>query len=300
MRIFNSQSFPYFCQCPVGSIEKCISGGIVLWPEPLPFHYPPSSLDNVQMRGVWRNVEDKNPPFFPNRTHLSNLGIPVYTGVFEHNNCLFCDSKRIAFEKVDNLSGINRFSCTEALEVVVTVNHPKYIQSLVSLGRYKYIFSGKLPSVRNVAFGTNMRFITVKEVDFSLCIKSFKFLQLLRFRCVELLRGYTLWTFSYTSISCANADKKRRNVKSLASLPEEFCHASLAERTLCLSDLMAFRTASSSEQSMMGFRPCPRRVRKPLMPSVLNRFTQPLTLWAVISVWAPTCVLLKPSDLSNT
>lgn len=300
MRIVNSQPFPYFCQRSVCGIEKFISGGIILWSEPLPFHYPPESLDNVQMRGVGRNVEDKKPSLFPNRTPLSNLGIPVYTGVVEHNNCLFVDSEGIVFEKVDHLSGINRFTCTEAIEVVVTVNHPKYIQSLGSFRRYKYIFSGKLPSIWNVAFGANMRFITVKEVDFSLCIEPFKFLQLLCFVCVELRRGYTLWTFSYTSISCANADKKRLNVKSLASFPEEFCHASLAERTLCRSDSIALRTASSSEQSMMGFRPCPGRVCKPLIPSVSNRFTQPLTLWAVISVWPPTCAELKPSDLSNT
>lgn len=300
MHIVNSQSFLNFCQRPVGGIEKSISGSIILWSDPLPFHNPPESLYNVQMWGVGRNVEDKKPPLFPNRTHLSNLGIPVYTGVFEHNNCLFGHMKRILVEEVNDLIGINRFTCTESLEVVVTVNHIKYIQSFGSFRRNTYIFSGKLPSVWNVAFGTNMRFITVKEVDFFLCIESFKFLQLLRFVCVELRRGYILWTFSYTSISCANADKKRRNVKSPASLPEEFCHASLAERTLCLSDSIAFRTASSSEQSMMGFRPCPGRVFKPLIPSVSNRFTQPLTLWAVISVWSPTCAELKPSDLSNT
>lgn len=37
---------------------------------------------------------------------------------------------------------------------------------------------------------------------------------------IELRRGLSLGTFSYTSISRANADKKARNVLSLASFPE--------------------------------------------------------------------------------
>ena len=208
MRIIDFQIFPNSRQHSVRSIKECLSGGIILRSEPLPFHYPPKGLYIIQMRGVWRNVEDKESPLFPNRTHHSNLGIPVYTCIIEHNNCLFINFEGIVFEKVDNLSGLNSFVCTEALEVVITVNHPKDIGSFGSFRRYKYIFSGKLPSVWNVAFGTNIRFITVKEVDFSLCIESFKFLQLLCFVCVELRRGYTLGMFSYTPVSCANTDKK--------------------------------------------------------------------------------------------
>ena len=192
MRIVNFQTFPYFSQQPVGGIEKCITGGIILWSGPLPFHYPPKSLDNIQMREVWRNVEDKESPLFPNRTHLSNLDIPVYTGIVKRHNCLFVNSEGILFKKVDNLSDINSLTCAEDLEAVITVNHPKDIQSFSSFRRYKYIISGKLPSVWDIAFGTNMRFITVKEVDFSLDIAPFKFLQLLCFIYVELRRGCTL------------------------------------------------------------------------------------------------------------
>ncbi len=76
----------------------------------------------------------------------------------------------------------------------------------------------------------------------------------------------TLWTFPYTSISRANADKKSLKVLSLAFLPEACCQASFAFFTLCLSFSMAMRTASSSEQSIIGFRPRPGRVSSPLMP----------------------------------
>ena len=51
---------------------------------------------------------------------------------------------------------------------------------------------------------------------------------------IELRRGLSLGTFSYTSISRANADKKARNVLSLASFPEACCQDSLAFFTLCL------------------------------------------------------------------
>jgi hypothetical protein len=144
-----------------------------------------------------------------------------------------------------------------------------------------------------------MGFIAIEEVDFSFGIKCFKFLQLPGLVFIELRRGYPPWTFSYTSISCAKADKKRLNVNSLASLPDAFCHASLAARTLWRSDSMALRTVSSSEQSIIGLRPCSGRVRNLLIPSNLNRFIQLLTLWAVISVCSPARAELSPSDLSN-
>lgn len=300
MRIVYFQISPDCRQGPVRGIEECIRTYIVLRPEPLSFHYPPKGLDNVQMRGVGRDVEKKESSLFPDRAHLPNFCIPVYAGIVEHNKGLFVDPEGILFEKINDLLGINRLIRTETLEAVVAVNHSKDIEPFGSFRWYIYIFSRKLPSVRDVAFGADMRFISIEEIDFSLGIKLFKFLQLPGLVLVELRRGYTPWTFSYTSISCANADKKRLKVNSLASLPEDFCQASLAERTLCRSDSMALRTASSSEQSIMGLRPCPGRVCKPSIPSVSNRFTQPLTLWAVISVSSPTRTELRPSDLSNT
>ena len=109
-----------------------------------------------------------------------------------------------------------------------------------------------------------------------------------------------LRTFPYTSISRANADKKDLKVLSLASLPEACCQASFAFFTLCLSFSMAMRTASSSELSMIGFRPRPGRVSRPLIPSASNRLTQELTDIWLISVWKPTCSELRPADFKST
>ena len=300
MRIVNFHPFPYCRQRSVGCVEERISTGIVLWSNPFAFHYPPEGFDNVQMRGIGRNVEDKESSFFPDGASVSDYCVSVHACIVKYDKCLFVESKGELFEEIGDFGGINRFTCTETFEAIVTTGHSKDIEPFCSFRWYIDVFSWKLPSVRDVAFRANMGFITIEEIDLCLCIKCFKFLQLLGLILIELRRGNTPWTFSYTSISCAKADKKRLKVNSLASLPEDCCHASLAARTLCRSDSTALRTASSSEQSMMGLRPCPGRVCKPLIPSDVNRFTQPLTLCAVISVCSPTQTELKPSDLSNT
>ena len=136
----------------------------------------------------------------------------------------------------------------------------------------------QLPTVRDISFSTSVALISIIEPNTSFRRLTFKFLQLLDFVFIELRRGYSPWAFSYSLISCANADKKRLNVESLASLPEACSHAALALLTLCLSCSIARRTASSSEQSMIGFRPLPERVFNPSIPSDLKRFTQAFTL----------------------
>ncbi len=70
--------------------------------------------------------------------------------------------------------------------------------------------------------------------------------------------------------------------------------------TLCLSCSIARRTASSSEQSMIGFRPLPERVFNPSIPSDLKRFTQAFTLTWLISVCTPAAAEDSPSAFSNT
>ena len=124
-------------------------------------------------------------------------------------------------------------------------------------------------SVWHIPFSTGMALIGIVERNTPVTCLSFKFLQLLYLVFVELRRGYSPWAFSYTLISCANADKKRLKVMSLASLPVACSQAALALLTHCLSSSIARRTASSSEESMMGFRPRPARVFSPSMPSSL-------------------------------
>ena len=133
----------------------------------------------------------------------------------------------------------------------------------------------------------------------SLCCASSSF-KLLVFVPVQLRRGLSPWAFSYTLISCANADKKRLNVISLACLPVACCHACLALLTLCLSCSIAKRTACSSEQSIIGLRPRPERVCKPPIPSLRKRFTHVFTDTKLISVCSPAFTEDSPFHFRRT
>ncbi|EEX19868.1 hypothetical protein HMPREF0973_00187 [Prevotella veroralis F0319] len=108
-----------------------------------------------------------------------------------------------------------------------------------------------------------MTLITIVKVYEIVLFLLYEFLQLIALVGIELRRGATLGTFSYTSISRANADKKAQKVLSLAFFPEACCQASFTFFTPCWAFSMALRTASSSELSIIGFRPRPRRVASP-------------------------------------
>ena len=299
MAKFNIQLCPYSCQNPISGIKKRFCSGIVLWSEPFPFHNTPKSLHNVQMRRIRRDVEEKETPFFPNRTHSFYFLIMVYTCIIQHDKCLSVGLERESVEKIDNFLCIDRFAGTEPFKVVILVNYAKDVKLFGFFNRNVDIFSGKLQLVKDISFCADMGFVTIEEVDCSFFKKYFKFLQFLGLIRIELRRGLALRTFFYTSIPCANADKKRLNVDSLASLPEAFCQASLAVRTLCWSEPMALRTATSSEQFMMALRPCPGRVYNPLIPWLSKRLPQLSMVWVVISVCLPTWDALRPSALSS-
>lgn len=83
----------------------------------------------------------------------------------------------------------------------------------------------------NITSRENMRLVTIKEVYLSFLKKNFKFLQFLCLTCIELRWGATFRAFSYTSMPCANTDKKRLKVYSLVFLPKAFCPASLPAKT---------------------------------------------------------------------
>ena len=191
------------------------------------------------------------------------------------------------------------FRCGEALITVITVNHAEDIEPDSSFRRDIYILSTELPAIRNITFRADMAFISVVEVYETGNCLSFEFLQLLGLICIELRRGLTHGTFPYASISRANADKKALKVLSPTSLPDACYQASFAFITLCLSFSMAMRTASSSELSIIGFRPRPGRVSRPLTPSASKRFTHELTDICVISVYTPTSLEVRPLAFSS-
>lgn len=296
----NIEFRPESGQRPVGRIHQGVCGCIIHRSEPFAFEYSPQSLGNIQVWAIWRQEKQEQSPFLPYRSEFGNEFSSMDTCVVKNNKGIPLDFEGKAVKKVCDFIGCNAFGGREAFITVITVNHSKNVEPISPLGRYIDILTGELPAVWHISLSADMALITVIKVYESIICLSFEFLQLLGLIRIELRRGLPLGTFSYTSISRANADKKALNVLSLASFPDAFCHASLAFITLCLSCSMALRTASSSEQSIIGLRPRPGRVSNPEIPSVSKRFTQEFTEIWVMSVCNPISFEVRPCDFNRT
>ena len=296
MRVVDEQRSSDGGQSPVSGVEEGVCGLVVLRAYPLALKDAPQSLRNVEVRRVRREVEEEKPSALPNGPHLLHGLAAVDAGVVKHD-----DGVPLPGPEGKHVEEVRQPVCgyaaprREAFVSVVPCGHAEYVESGRFLGRDMDVLSRELPSVGDVALGADMALVGIVEVYQAVFRLLFKFLQLLGLVLVELRRGFSPWAFPYTLISCANADKKRLNVDSLASLPLACCHASRALFTLCLSCSIARRTASSSEQSMIGLRPLPGRVSKPLMPSLSYRLCQFLTVCCSIPVLSPTSEADSPS-----
>ena len=145
-----------------------------------------------------------------------------------------------------------------------------------------------------------MGFIPVIKVYGAFAPQPFKLLQLPKLVSVELRRGFALWTFPYTSKSCANALKKRLSVSSQAVFPVAASHCALADNMLERSFSVTCRMTSPSCVPIIGLRPRPGLVASPLMPSASKRFTQLLTVVRFMSKRSPICGELKPCAFNST
>lgn len=296
----NRHFFPDCCQSPFYSIEKCVLTDIILWSNPFALQNPPQRFDNIQMWRIWGKIEKIKTTMFPKSTELLYFAIPMDTGIIKNNKCILINLERECIKKFNDLVSINAFSSTESVIAIIAVNHSEDIDSLCFPGRDIDVLVTELPAIRYIPFSADVTFISKVKIDFTISFQLFKFLQLLGLVRIELRRGNSPWAFSYSLISCANADKKRLKVQLLASFPVAFCQASLALLTLCLSCSMALRTICSSEQSMIGLRPRPGRVDRPSIPNSSKRFTQELTDICDISVCRPISWLERPFDFKST
>lgn len=283
----------------VGGVKQGVCGCIIRRAEPFAFEYSPQCLCYIQMRTVRRQEKEVKTTFLPYRSEFRNEFTAMDTCIVQNHKRIFLNSERKTVKEISNLISRYAFGGAEAFIAVVAVDHAKNVEPIPPLGGYIDVLTGELPAIRHISLSADMTLITIVKVYESVICPVLEFLQLLGLVRIELRRGLPLWTFSYTSISRANADKKALNVLSLASLPDAFCHASLAFITLCLSCSMALRTSSSSEQSIIGLRPRPGRVSKPDIPSVSKRFTHEFTEMWVISVCFPTSFELRPWDFNR-
>ena len=275
MRVVDEEGFSNRGQGPVGGVEEGVCGLVVLRANPLALEDAPQRLRDVKVRRVRREVEEEKPSALPNGPHLLHGLAAVDAGVVKHNdNVLFSRPKGQPVKEIRQPVGGYAAPRSEAFVSVVPCGHAEYVESGYLLGWDVDILTLELPSVRDVALGADMALVGIIKVYLAFFSFLFKFLQLLGLVLVELRRGFSPWAFPYTLISCANADKKRLNVDSLAS---------------------PMTTASSSEQSMIGLRPLPGRVSRPLMPSFSYRFNHFLTVCCSIPVLSPTSEADSPS-----
>ena len=301
MRVINKQRCSNRSQSSVCSVEEGVGGCVILWAYPFALQHTPEGLCNVEMRRIWRQVEEEESPTFPHGPQLLYDATSMNACIVKYDNQVSClRSEGQSVEKVRHHVGRYASARGEALVAVVPGCHSKDVESGNLLGRDEHILPTELPAVRHIALGADVAFIGVEEVYLSSFGLLFKFLQLLDLVFVELRRGLSPWAFPYTLISCANAAKKRLNVDSLASLPLACCHASRALFTLCLSCSIARRTASSSEQSIIGLRPRPGRVFRPSIPSLRYLFNHELTVCSFIPTLSPTLAEDNPSDFNST
>lgn len=287
-------------QRTVGCIEQGIRGTIIRRFEPFALEDSPERLGDIQMWTVRWEEKEIQSTFLPYRTEFPHELASMDACIVKDNKSVSTDTERKSVNKVGDLVSGHILSCGESFILIIAVDHAENIESQTSFRWSIDIFTAELPSVWHISLSADMAFISIIKVDQTVFFLLYEFLQLLGLILVELRRGFPLRTFPYTSISRAKADKKALKVLSEASFPEACCHASFAFFTLCLSFSMALRTASSSEQSIIGLRPRPGRVSRPLMPSVSKRFTQELTDIWVISACSPICFEVRPVDFRST
>ena len=301
MRIVYEEEFADGGQGPVGGVEEGVGGLVVLRADPFALEDAPQGLGEVEVRRVRRKEEKEEPPFLPHWPQLLDGVAAVDRGVVKHDEGVPCPGlEGEPVEEVDDFGGGDALGGREPVVVVFPVNHAEDVEAGHPLRRDVHLLPGQLPAVGDVPFRADVALVGVVEVYAAFSGLSFKFLQLLNLVLVELRRGFSPWAFPYTLISCANADKKRLNVDSLASLPLACCHASRALFTLWRSCSMALRTASSSELSMMGLRPRPGRVSSPFIPSLRYLFIHELTVCSFIPTLSPTLAEDRPSDFNST
>ena len=222
---------------------------------PFALQNSPECFGNIELRRIWWKIENEEPTLLPQTTQLFYLLISMNGGIIKNHERICLHLERESIQKITDFIRINAFSCAESVVSITAVYHSKDIEPVRLQRRDIDILVTKLPSVRNIPFGTDMTLIGKVQINSTVSFLLFKFLQLFCLILIKLRREDSPWAFSYSLISCANADTKHLKVQSLASFPVAFCHSSRALLTLCLSSSIALRTATSSEQSMIGLRP---------------------------------------------
>ena len=299
MREINFQIYPHICQTSVDCIKEFILFQIIFRVKPFFFQFSPKRFGNIQVRTIRWEVENIQSSLQPIRYPFFDGFSFMYFGIIQNYECYFLYFKRHLLQIFQNKLGVNIFRCHLPPALIFSGDESQTVHLVGFFGAYANFFIRKLPSVRNIAFATYMRFISVIKVYCSAKAQLFKFFEFFNLKLVMFRQRATFRTAPYTLISSAKLFKKRLKVLLDTLLPLSCSHSALAVCKRCRLALMAKRTASLSLSSITGLRPRPGLVDKPCKPSALYRLTHVFTLTWHMPVILPTSLEVRPSDFSK-
>ena len=125
------------------------------------------------------------------------------------------DRQRHPIELFQDEFGIDTIGSGSPKAVILTSDQAKKVKSVPPVSAYKDFFTGKLPSIGNIAFTTYLGFISIEKLNPPLLSKSLQLGKQFYLMLIQPWMGLTLYSFSDALISCAKAFKKLVN----ASLP---------------------------------------------------------------------------------
>ena len=195
-------------QRTVGCREQGIFGAIIRRSEPFALEDSPEGLGYIQMWTVRWEEKEKQSTFLPYRREFTHELASVNACIVKDNKRVFTDTEGKAVKKVSNLVSGHILSCGESVISIVAVYHAENIESRPSFRWNTDILTAELPSVWHISLGADVAFISIIKVNETVILLLYEFMQLLGLVRIELRRGFPLWTFPYTSVSRAKADKK--------------------------------------------------------------------------------------------
>ena len=299
MREINFQTPPHICKTSVNCIKEFILINIIFWIEPFFFQFSPKSFGNIQVWTIRGKKEQVQSSLLPIMYSLLDCFGFMYSGIIQDNKCCFTYFKRKLFQTFQNKFGVNIFRGHLPQALILPADKPQTINLICFFGQNTNILIRELPTVRNIALATYMRFIPVIEIYCSAKTQFFKFFELFKLQFIMFRRRTTFGAASYTFISSAKLFKKRLKVLLHTFLPLCCSHSALAVCIRCRLALIAERIVSLSQSLIIGLRPRPSLVTNPCMPLALYRLSHVSTLTLHMPVMLPTSLEVRPSDLSK-
>lgn len=114
-------------QCPIGSIEQCVCGAVILNPEPFSLKDTPQGFRYIELRTIWRQKEKEEPSLFPYWPKFSHEFAPVYLCIIQYDERILGNAKGESVEEVGYFIGCNAFVCGKAIITVVRSIMPKIL-----------------------------------------------------------------------------------------------------------------------------------------------------------------------------